>query len=112
MIGWGKLFNAYKKDKNPPYFDDVAYIRMACELLIDYMVCNLLDNDTITGYVICCARRHFLPFLPFSSRTMPPSWEMLSAAKTPENSTFPLFHMKMRYLSHDNASQSYTTKVV
>ena len=31
--------------------------------------------------------------------------------KTPENSTFPLFHIKMRYLSHDYASQSYSTVV-
>ena len=31
----------------------------------------------ITSYVICCAKCHFLPFLPASSITMPPSWKML-----------------------------------
>ena len=40
---------------------------------------------------------------------MPPSLKMLLVSKTPENSTFPLFHMKIRYLSHDYASQSYST---
>ena len=63
----------------------------------------------ITWCVNCCAKCQFHPFLPFSSITMPPSWKMLLVAKTPENSTFPLFHMKMRYLSHDYASQSYST---
>ena len=69
-----------------------------------YEICEL-----ITWYVSCCAKCHFPPFLPFSSITMPPSWKILLIAKTPENSTFPLFHMKMRYLSHDYASKSYST---
>ena len=36
---------------------------------------------------------------------------MLTVSKTPENSTLQAFHMKMRYLSHDYASQSYSTIV-
>ena len=65
----------------------------------------------ITGYVICCAKCHFLSFLPFSSITMPRYCKMLPVTKTPENSTFPLFHMKMRYSSHNHASKSYSTIV-
>ena len=41
----------------------------------------------ITWYVVCCAKCHFLPFLPFSSITYPPSWKMLPVEKTPTNST-------------------------
>lgn len=88
-----------RKIKIPPYL---------CDNAITWCVSygNLYD---ITGYVICCAKCQFPPFLPFSSITMPPPWKILPVSKTPENSTFPLFHMKMRYLSHDYASQSYST---
>lgn len=44
----------------------------------DYRVCDLLFDDyAITGYVVCCAKCQFLPFLPFPSITMPPYWKML-----------------------------------
>ena len=34
----------------------------------DYMVRDLLFDDySITGCVVCCAKCHFRPFLPFSS---------------------------------------------
>ena len=54
-----------------------------------------VDDKTylITWCVICCAKCHFHPFLPFSSITMPPSWKMLPAAKTPENSTLRAYHL-------------------
>ena len=73
----------------------------------------VVDDKTylITGCTICCAKCQFPPFLPFSSITMPRYWKMLSVEKTPTNSTFPLFHMKIRYLSHDYASKSYSTIV-
>ena len=96
---------------------------MVCELLLlvlitGYVICwrnIVIDNRVICGLITscasCCAKCHFHPFLPVSSITMPPSWKMLPIAKTPENSTFPLFHMKMRYLSHDYASKSYSTTI-
>lgn len=48
MIGLGgKIFDTYKRNKNPPISDDVAdysclyWNKMVCELLIEYMVCGL-----------------------------------------------------------------------
>ena len=41
--------------------------------------------------MICCAKCHFHPFLPFSSISQPPSWKMLPSQKTPENSTLRAF---------------------
>ena len=88
LLWWGKIFNAYKKDKISP-----------CD-------------DVVTWYVICCAKCHFLPFLPFSSITMPPSWKMLEVSKTPENSTLwasllvlPAYDTKRSHFLH------YRTKI-
>ena len=55
----------------------------------------VVDDKTylITCCVICCAKCHFLPFLPVSSISHPPSWKMLPVAKTPENSTLRAYHL-------------------
>ena len=61
--------------------------------LYDYSSCDLLTYDllntqSITWYMVCCAKCHFLPFLPFLSKTYAPSQKMLPVTKTPTNSTF------------------------
>ena len=58
----------------------------------------VVDDKTylITGCASCCAKYQFLPFLPFSSITMPPSWKMLLSQKTPENSTLRAYRLIIR----------------
>ena len=63
-------------------------------MITGYVNCWSLYD--ITSYVICCAKCHLHPFLPFSSITMPPSWKMLSVQKTPENSTLQAYRLIMR----------------
>ena len=57
----------------------------------------VVDDKTylITCCVICCAKCHFLPFLPSSSISQPPSWKMLPVSKTPENSTLRAYQDKI-----------------
>ena len=57
----------------------------------------VVDDKTypITGYVSCCAKCQFPPFIPFSSITMPPSWKILSVEKTPTNSTLRAYQDKI-----------------
>lgn len=67
---------------------------------ISYATCLItsyasLNDDTITSYVVCCAKCHFLPFLPFSSRTMPRSWKFLAVTKTPTNSSLWAYYDKI-----------------
>ena len=44
LLWWGKIFNAYKKDKIPPCDDVVTWYVVCCyrQNVHDYMVCDLL----------------------------------------------------------------------
>ena len=78
----------------PPYLCDwlqAMWIGYEIYGLITWYVSCCLNDYAITWSVICCAKCQFPPFLPFSSITMPRSWEILLSWKTPENSTFLLF---------------------
>ena len=69
------------------------------EIKIPPHICHgigFVVDDLITWCVVCCAKCHFHPFLPFSSITMPRYWKMLPVAKTPENSTLRAYRLIMR----------------
>ena len=74
----------------------------------------VVDDKTylITWYVICCAKCQFLPFLPFSSITIPRYWKLLPVAKTPENSTLRVYRLIL--LAYDTIRchfRHYRTKI-
>ena len=72
-----------------------------------YEICGL-----ITLYVSCCAKCHFLPFLPASSITMPRSWKILSVEKTPTNSTLLAYHLILpAYDTKRSHFRHYRTKI-
>ena len=77
--------NSYLCDNAITWCVNCCYLWLQAMWIV-YEICGL-----ITGCASCCAKCHFLPFLPFSSISQPPSWKMLPVAKTPENSTFPLY---------------------
>ena len=83
----GEIFDTYKRNKKSP----ITHICVIMVLYGAWFFATCDNMHLITGYVNCCAKCHFHPFLPFSSITMPRYCKILSVAKTPENSTFPLY---------------------
>ena len=80
--------------------------------LYDITGCVICCFCMVTGYVVCCAKCQFLPFLQFSSITTPPSWKMLPVAKTPENSTLRAFcHILPAYDAIRCLFRHYRTKI-
>ena len=79
-------------------------------MITGYVNCWSLYD--ITSYVVCCAKCHFLPFLPASSISQPPYWKMLPVAKTPENSTLRAYRLILpAYDTKRSHFRHYRTKI-